>query len=384
MSSYPSISRQSVRFATRIPARSAPSDLDPEPPARAVALDESPVSDVIERLPSDQMADGMGHASSMPAEDPLTFELDIDAQLYENDSQDARLFGVPDDSDQAPAWMPLSFSSTDENEAGSRFSRAVARFRAQGHDFFEIAAMLMMAVLKKKEAMLGDITEVDGSWQASVAWIADMIQEEETRDQIIDAVFLLMDDARIQSRPDLIARQDAILEACGRLRRSGRHKRDQIIMRLGALRDETGVILERHSGAARLCVQVVAHKEARETDSAPFVFVAHPMTGFQRNMKKTLLSMGDFGRNKITWHQSEAIEALFERLQQQVLSDVRIQEVIFYWETEPERRIALAFMNILSTLWNVPAFGRGEMDFLYMESARQAAIRLAGTRGAGR
>ena len=383
MSSYPSISRQSVRFATRIPARSAPSDLDPEPPARAVALDESPVSDVIERLPSDQMADGMGHASSMPAEDPLTFELDIDAPLYENEPQaDAPQNGFAHSSSD-PVWMPLSFSSIDRDDEGSRFSRSIARFRAQGHDFFEIAAMLMMAVLKKKEAMLSDITEIDGSWQASVAWIADMIQEEETRDQIIDAIFLLMDDARIQSRPDLIARQDAILEACGRIRRSGRHKRDQIIMRLGALRDETGIVMERHSGAARLCVPVIAHKEARESETVPFVFVAYPMTGFQRNMKKTLLSIGEFGRNKIAWHQTQAIEALFERMQQQVLSDSRIQEVVFYWETEVERRIALSFMNILSTLWNVPAFGRGEMDFLYMESARQAAIRLASARKPG-
>ena len=365
-----------------MPVRSTPPELDQEVSFSPVTLDECQGSEAIHSLPSDQVVVGTGNMSAIQSEEPLTFELDIDAPLYENEPQaDAPQNGFAHSSSD-PVWMPLSFSSIDRDDEGSRFSRAIARFRAQGHDFFEIAAMLMMAVLKKKEAMLSDITEVDGSWQASVAWIADMIQEEETRDQIIDAVFLLMDDARIQSRPDLIARQDAILEACGRLRRSGRHKRDQIIMRLGALRDETGVILERHSGAARLCVQVVAHKEARETDSAPFVFVAHPMTGFQRNMKKTLLSMGEFGRNKITWHQSAAIEALFERLQQQVLSDARIQEVVFYWETEVERRIALAFMNILSTLWNVPAFGRGEMDFLYMESARQAAIRLVNTKNA--
>lgn len=272
--------------------------------------------------------------------------------------------------------VPVSLSSDRAHEDGSKFSRAIARYRAQGFDFFQIAGKLILSVLRKKEALLTDLSEIDGSWQSSVAWIADMIQDEETRDPVIDALFLLMDGERIKGRPDLIERHDEILAACARIRASGRHRRDQIIMRLGSIQDEVGVVLEKHSGAARLCVPIVIHAQAKAI-SQPYLFVAHPMTGFQRNIKKTLLSMGDFGRSKIAWHQTEAIEALFRRMQSAVLADERIQEVVFYWQTEGERRIALAFMNILSTLWNVPAFGRGEMDFVYMESARVAAIRMA-------
>lgn len=272
--------------------------------------------------------------------------------------------------------MPISLSSDRSNADGSKFSRAIARYRTQGFDFFQIAGKLMLSVLRKKEALLSDLSEIDGSWQSSVAWIADMIQDEETRDPVIDALFLLMDGERIKGRPDLIERHDEILAACARIRASGRHRRDQVIMRLGSIQDEVGVVAEKHSGAARLCVPIVMHAEERKT-AEPFLFVANPMTGFQRNLKKTLLAMGDFGRNKIAWHQTEAIEALFRRMQESVLADERIQEVVFYWQTEGERRIALALMNILSTLWNVPAFGRGEMDFVYMESARVAAIRIA-------
>lgn len=282
---------------------------------------------------------------------------------------------APEIDETAFQLAPISLSSDRSETGGSKFSQAVARYRAQGFDFFEIAAKLMLSVLKKKEALLNVLSEIDGSWQASAAWIADMIKEEETRDAIIDALFLLMDGERIKGRPDLIARHDEILAACARIRASGRHRRDQLIMRLGSVQDEIGVISEKHSGAARLCVPVVMHKEERETGEA-FLFVAHPMTGFQRNLKKTLLAMGDFGRNKIVWHQTEDIEKLFKTMQAAVLADERIQEVVFYWETEGERRIALALMNILATLWNVPAFGRGEMDFVYMESARMAAIRI--------
>lgn len=401
-----SVSSQ-VRFATRAPSiLSSTSDvLAEEYGADALPEESSPTVDAPVELSVDEPAPSQGlpaarnqgvayaaadHDSPGAA---LTFDLDIDFDATPGTRSPTPVFfeapvssmdaqtgqdgeGNEENEVRAPYLHPISLSSNQDNAGASKFAQAIAHYRSQGFDFFQIAGKLMLSVLRKKEALLPELSEIDGSWQASAAWIADMIQEEETRDPIIDALFLLMDGERIKGRPDLIARHDEILAACARIRASGRHRRDQVIMRLGSVRDEVGVVAEKHSGAARLCVPIVMHSEEKET-AEPCLFVAHPMTGFQRNLKKTLLSMGDFGRNKIAWHQTEAIEKLFRRMQEAVLADERIQEVVFYWQTEGERRIALAFMNILSTLWNVPAFGRGEMDFLYMESARVAAIRMA-------
>ncbi len=407
MSYHSNSASSQVRFATRAPSIiSSTSDvLAEEYGVEALTEGGCPTEVLPVALSDDEHAPSQGLSAVLdqdvinaPVEHDgagaaLTFDLDIDFDAMPGTSSPTPVFfeapassmdaptgqegeGDEENEVRVPDLHPISLSSNQDHAGASKFAQAIARYRSQGFDFFQIAGKLMLSVLRKKEALLPELSEIDGSWQASVAWIADMIQEEETRDPIIDALFLLMDGERIKGRPDLIARHDEILAACARIRASGRHRRDQVIMRLGSVRDEVGVVAEKHSGAARLCVPIVMHSEEKET-AEPCLFVAHPMTGFQRKLKKTLLAMGDFGRNKITWHQTERIEALFRHLQEAVLADERIQEVVFYWQTEGERRIALAFMNILSTLWNVPAFGRGEMDFLYMESARVAAIRMA-------
>lgn len=257
----------------------------------------------------------------------------------------------------------------------SRFARTVADLRAQGFDECQVGAQVLLAVLRRKHELVAGGRNLDGSWQASVAWIAAQLEGEPLRERVLNAIFAVMN-ASAHS-VELARSREAIFSLCANIRASGRHRRDQIIVRLVRECPDSGYVEER-SGAIRVVVPVIG-EAAGAANANSFVFAARPLNARARALKQGLLRLGEAGRACIPWHQSRDIETLFRRLEVAVLTNEDIQEITFGWANEAEQRVAGTLARSLAALWNVPSFADGEPDFVYWEAARSAAARIART-----